>query len=65
MNKNAVSQWENGNKLIYNKKEPRHGVKIAFEMHPGFCVYNPETLLKLRAAVIIIEEEKPTTMSWA
>jgi sugar phosphate isomerase/epimerase len=25
--------------------------KIAFEMHPGFCVYNPETLLKLRAAV--------------
>ncbi|MDR0405253.1 MAG: sugar phosphate isomerase/epimerase [Clostridiales bacterium] len=29
-----------------------HGVKkIAFEMHPGFCVYNPSTLLKLRAAV--------------
>ena len=29
-----------------------HGVtKIAFEMHPGFCVYNPETLLKLRGAV--------------
>lgn len=25
--------------------------KIALEMHPGFCVYNPETLLKLRAAV--------------
>lgn len=30
----------------------KHGVtKIAFEMHPGFCVYNTETLLKLRAAV--------------
>ncbi len=29
-----------------------HGVtQIAFEMHPGFCVYNPETLLKIRAAV--------------
>ena len=29
-----------------------HGVtKIALEMHPGFCVYNPETLLRLRAAV--------------
>jgi len=29
-----------------------HGVtKIALEMHPGFCVYNPETLLKLRNAV--------------
>ncbi len=29
-----------------------HGVtKIAFEMHPGFCVYNTESLLKLRRAV--------------
>jgi len=29
-----------------------HGVKkIALEMHPGFMVYNPETLLRLRAAV--------------
>jgi sugar phosphate isomerase/epimerase len=29
-----------------------HGVeRIAFEMHPGFVVYNPETLLKLREAV--------------
>lgn len=25
--------------------------RIAFEMHPGFCVYNPETLLRLREAV--------------
>lgn len=24
------------------------GVRIAIEAHPGFCVYNPETLLKLR-----------------
>jgi len=24
------------------------GVKIALEAHPGFSVYNPETLLKLR-----------------
>lgn len=24
---------------------------VAFEMHPGFCVYNPETMLKLRAEV--------------
>lgn len=29
-----------------------HGVtRIALEMHPGFCVYNPESLLKLRKAV--------------
>jgi sugar phosphate isomerase/epimerase len=27
-----------------------HGVKIALEMHPGFVVYSPETLLKLRDA---------------
>ncbi|MGB7189972.1 MAG: sugar phosphate isomerase/epimerase [Acidobacteriaceae bacterium] len=26
-----------------------HGVKIAIEMHPGFVVYSPETLLRLRA----------------
>ena len=30
----------------------QHGVNhIAFEMHPGFCVYNPETCLRLREAV--------------
>ncbi|HZK34404.1 MAG TPA: sugar phosphate isomerase/epimerase [Bacillota bacterium] len=29
-----------------------HGVtRICLEMHPGFSVYNPETLLRLRAAV--------------
>jgi sugar phosphate isomerase/epimerase len=27
-----------------------HGVKVAIEMHPGFVVYSPETMLKLRAA---------------
>jgi sugar phosphate isomerase/epimerase len=26
----------------------QQGVKIALEMHPGFVVYNPETLLRLR-----------------
>jgi sugar phosphate isomerase/epimerase len=26
-----------------------HGIKIAIEMHPGFLVYNPETMLKLRS----------------
>ena len=26
-----------------------HGVRIAVEMHPGFVVYNPETMLRLRA----------------
>lgn len=26
-----------------------HGVRIAIEMHPGFVVYSPETMLRLRA----------------
>lgn len=48
-------QWEE--KLIpYWKEEAafarQHGItKIAFEMHPGFLVYNPETLLRLRDGV--------------
>ena len=44
-----------------------HGIKkIAFEMHPGFCVYNPETLLKLRAAVgdIIGANFDPSHLIW-
>ena len=33
------------------KKAANFGVtRIALEMHPGFCVYNPQTLLKLRSA---------------
>src|SRR5438477_1875067 len=27
-----------------------HGVKVAIEMHPGFVVYSPETMLRLREA---------------
>jgi sugar phosphate isomerase/epimerase len=27
------------------------GVRLAIEMHPGFCVYNPGTLLRLREAI--------------
>ena len=51
-----VVEWQWAEKVIpYWTKEARyaekHGIKqICFEMHPGFCVYNPETLLKLRAA---------------
>ena len=33
-----------------NKAAAQEGVKIAFEAHPGFCVYNPETVLRLRDA---------------
>ncbi len=44
-----------------------HGVtKIALEMHPGFCVYNTETLLKLRAAVgpVIGANFDPSHLVW-
>jgi len=45
-----------------------HGVtKVALEMHPGFCVYNPETLLKLRKAVgsdIIGANFDPSHLFW-
>jgi len=27
----------------------QHGVKVAIEMHPGFVVYSPETMLRLRS----------------
>ena len=40
--------------------------KIAFEMHPGFCVYNPETLMKIRNAVgdIIGANFDPSHLFW-
>lgn len=41
-----IPYWDKASKFALS-----HGVtKIALEMHPGFCVYNPETLLKLRNA---------------
>lgn len=33
----------------HGKFAANHGVKIAVEMHPGFVVYNPETMLRLRS----------------
>ena len=53
---NIVNYQWNEVLIPYWKKEVefvrRHNVKkIAFEMHPGFCVYNPETMMKLRNAV--------------
>jgi len=32
------------------KQAEDSGVKIALELHPGFCVYNPPTMLRLREA---------------
>ncbi len=44
-NEMAIPYWEKAGKFAAD-----HGVKIAFEMHPGMLVYNVETLLRLRAA---------------
>lgn len=43
-----------------------HNVKLAFEMHPGFVVYNPETLLRLREAVgpVIGANFDPSHLYW-
>jgi sugar phosphate isomerase/epimerase len=43
-----------------------HGARVAIEMHPNFVVYNPETLLKLRAAVgsVIGCNFDPSHMFW-
>ncbi len=48
-----VLEWQWDKKVIpYWQKQAKfaaeHGVRIAFEMHPGFVVYNTDTLLKLR-----------------
>ncbi|MEN6606282.1 MAG: sugar phosphate isomerase/epimerase [Bryobacteraceae bacterium] len=43
--KKVIPYWTKRTKFAAD-----HGVKIALEMHPGFVVYNPETMLKLRAA---------------
>jgi len=50
-----VLQWQWEKKVIpYWKKRAKiaedQGVRIGIEMHPGFVVYNPETLLRLREA---------------
>ncbi len=50
-----ILQWQWEQKAIpYWKERTKfaadHGVKIALEMHPGFVVYSPETMLRLRDA---------------
>jgi sugar phosphate isomerase/epimerase len=45
-NQVAIPYWQGAGKFAQE-----NGVKIAVEMHPGFLVYNVETMLRLRAAV--------------
>ena len=67
----AILDWQWNEKVIpYWQKTgafcKEHGVRVAFEMHPGFCVYNPETLLRLRAAVgdVIGANFDPSHLIW-
>jgi sugar phosphate isomerase/epimerase len=50
-----ILKWQWEKKVIpywtkHAKFAEDHGVQVAIEMHPGFSVYNPETMLRLRAA---------------
>ena len=67
-----ILEWQWEEKVIPYWKDmavfakEHHISKIAFEMHPGFVVYNPETLLKLRDAVgdIIGANFDPSHLIW-
>jgi len=61
-NEVLIPYWE---KTVAFAKD--HGVNmICLEMHPGFAVYNPETLLKLRSAVgdVIGANFDPSHLFW-
>lgn len=61
-NQVLIPYWKETAKLAQ-----KIGIKrIAFEMHPGFCVYNPATLLRLREAVgdIIGANVDPSHLFW-
>lgn len=68
----AVLEWQWNDVLIpYWKKTAAYAkkmgvTKIALEMHPGFCVYNPSTLLRLREAVgdVIGANFDPSHLFW-
>jgi len=62
-------QWEEKVIPYWQEAGPfaeKMGVKLAFEMHPGFVVYNPETLLRLRSAVgpVIGANYDPSHLYW-
>lgn len=62
-------QW-NDSLLPYWQKEggfaEAHGVKIAFEMHPGFCVYNTETMQRIHKEIgpVIGANYDPSHLFW-
>jgi sugar phosphate isomerase/epimerase len=66
-----VLEWQWAEKVVpYWRAEgafaEAEGVRVAFEMHPGFVVYNPESLLRLRDAVgrVIGANFDPSHLVW-
>jgi sugar phosphate isomerase/epimerase len=66
-----VLEWQWKEKVIPYWQEvgqfaEKAGVKLAIEMHPGFVVYNPETLLRLRETVgpVIGANYDPSHLFW-
>lgn len=62
-------QWESVVLPYWREAGPfaaEHGVNLAFEMHPGFVVYNPRTLLRLRSEVgdVIGANMDPSHLFW-
>ena len=61
--KKTIPYWKEAAKFAAD-----HGVKVALEAHPGFIVYNVETMLRLRAAVDLLSRviltEPPVDAWW-
>ena len=68
----TILEWQWNDVLLPYWREAadfakEHGVThIAFEMHPGFCVYNPETLLRIRREIgnVIGANLDPSHLIW-
>jgi sugar phosphate isomerase/epimerase len=60
-NKVVIPYWQKAARLL-----KQNGVKVGLEMHPGFVVYNPETLLRLRKAAgpVIGANFDPSHLFW-
>ncbi len=60
-NEKVIPYWQDAGAFA-----EKAGIKLGFEMHPGFVVYNPETLLRLREAVgpVIGANYDPSHLYW-
>lgn len=60
-NEVLIPYWKQAAKLA-----KAAGVQVALEMHPGFCVYNPETMLRLTEATdeVIGANFDPSHLFW-